>query len=331
MTECSRTGAQAQAGDGGVRAEIPVWLAFVFLFVTALSWAGSSVAGRAASGQVPPYALSFIRWLAAFMIFLPIGAPALWRHRRILFRNFPLMCAFSLFGVVGFTVPYYVGLQFTPAVNATLMNASGPIMILVLAFLMAGSRVSLAQATGIVFAVAGTVTIVFRGEVMSVMDVEVNVGDALVLSSFFSWALYTVMLKWRPDGMNQTAFLTALCGIASVMMLPMYLWEVEQGRTFALSRGNLIIIAYAALFPSVVAYVCWNLAINRLGANRASFTQYLIPVFGVVLAVLILGEEVAWFHVIGIGCIFAGIYLASAARRAETGAAGPATKQKAAQ
>lgn len=315
MSESSRTGGGAQKGDGGAWADFPVWLAYVFLMVTALSWAGSVVAGRAASAHVPPYTISFIRWAVAFLIYLPFGGPILWRQRRLLIRHFPIMCAFALFGVVGFTVPYYVGLQYTAAVNATLMNGTGPIMILVLAYLVVGTRISFGQGLGIALALAGTVTIVLRGDFADVLGLTINIGDALVLVSFFSWAVYTVMLKWRPDGMNELAFLVALCGIAALMMLPMYLWEIAQGRVLEPTRDNLLIIGYAALFPSVVAYVCWNVAVNRLGTSRASVTQYLIPVFGVVLSVFILGEDVVWYHLVGIGCIFAGIYLASAARR----------------
>lgn len=304
---------EARKETGG--AEISLWLAYAFLMVTALSWAASSVAGRAASGNVPPYTLSFIRWAAAFLVFLPFGARPLWRQRRMLIRHFPLMLAFALFGVVGFTVPYYIGLQYTPAVNAALLNGSGPIMIITLAYLMLDVKVTPAQGVGIVLSLIGTVAIVLRGEFSSLLAMRLNIGDMLVLVSFFSWSMYTVMLRWRPAGLDQSAFLVALCGLASGMMLPMYFWELIQEKSFELSTGNLMIIGYAALFPSAIAYVCWNLAVKRLGPGRASVTQYMIPVFGVMLAVLVLGESVRWFHLFGIACIFAGIYMASAVKR----------------
>lgn len=295
--------------------EMPVWLAYAFLLVTAMSWAASSVAGRAAAGNVPPYTLSFIRWAAAFLVFLPFGAKPLWRQRQTLYRHFPLMMAFSLFGVVGFTVPYYIGLQYTPAVNASLLNGLGPVMILALAYLMLGVKVTPAQGVGIVLAIVGSVAIVLRGEFSTLLALQINIGDMLVMVSFFSWSMYTVMLNWRPGGLDQSSFLVALCGLASAMMLPMYIWELVQGKTFEATTGNLAIIGYAALFPSAIAYVCWNAAVKRLGASRASVTQYLIPVFGVLLAVLLLGENVRWFHLFGIACIFTGVYLASAAKR----------------
>lgn len=305
----------ADRGAGAAPIEVPVWLAYLLLIVTALCWAGSSVAGRAAAGNVPPYTLSFIRWFAAFLVFLPFGGAALWRQRGILARNLPIMGAFSLFGVIGFTVPYYVGLQYTVAVNAALLNGSGPVMILLIAYLMLGSRVSGGQAAGIALSLVGVVIVVFRGDIAGLLAVSVNTGDLLVLCSFFSWSMYTVMLRWRPAGMGQMAFLVSICGIAWLVMLPMFLWEAAEVGIFEATAGNLTIVVYAALFPSVIAYVFWNVAVQRLDAHRAGVTQYLIPVFGIMLSVLILGEDVEWHHLAGIACIFTGIYLATATRR----------------
>ena len=115
----SKTENAAQA-----RTAIPYWLALAFLVIGALSWAGSSVAGRAASGNIPPFSLSFIRWALVALLFLLVSWRETWAQRKAILRQWPLLSAFGFFGVVGFTVPYYVGLQFTVAVNASLMNAT---------------------------------------------------------------------------------------------------------------------------------------------------------------------------------------------------------------
>ena len=107
------------------KSTIPYWVAIVFLVIGAFSWAGSSVAGRMASGNVPPFSLSFIRWFCVALLFLAIGGKETWKQRHLVARHWKLLVAFGFFGVVGFTVPYYVGLQFTVAVNTSLMNASG--------------------------------------------------------------------------------------------------------------------------------------------------------------------------------------------------------------
>ena len=210
----------------------PLWLALAFLAFSALSWAGSSVAGRAASGNIPPFTLSFVRWLCVFLCFLAIGWRDAWRQRDAIFRQWRILSAFALFGVVGFTVPYYVGLQFTVAVNATLMNASGTIWIVATTFLMTGETIRRRQALGVALGLFGTLTIVLRADYAQLAGIAVNAGDLFVLAAFFSWALYTAMLRWRPRGVGGIPFLIAITGIGSAMMLPLYLLDLGRGAVF---------------------------------------------------------------------------------------------------
>ena len=228
------------------------------------------------------------------------------------------MCAYAFFGVVGFTVPYYVGLQFTEAVNVGILNASSPILILLLSFAMLGIMIRTGQLVGVGFALIGTLVIVSRGSLETLLGFTINVGDLLALSAFLSWALYTVMLRWRPPGMGSYSFLVAIFALASLMMLPLYLIELGLGRSFEHTFDNWFIIGYAALFPSTLAYLAWNLAVPIVGPNLAAITQYLNPVFAISLAALILGETVETFHLAGIAAILAGIYLSSSRRQRST-------------
>ena len=292
----------------------PLWLALAFLAFSALSWAGSSVAGRAASGNIPPFTLSFIRWLCVFLCFLAIGWRDAWRQRAAIFRHWPILSAFALFGVVGFTVPYYVGLQFTIAVNATLMNASGTIWIVVTTFLMTGETITRRQTLGVALGLFGTLTIVLRADYAQLARITVNTGDLLVLAGFFSWAVYTAMLRWQPRDVGGIPFLVAITAIGSVMMLPLYLLDLVRGAGFEPTKVNVGILAYSVIFPSFLSYICWNRAVSVVGPGVASMAQYMIPVFGTVLAVLILGEIVETFHVFGVAIIFAGVWLVTAGR-----------------
>jgi drug/metabolite transporter (DMT)-like permease len=105
------------------------------------------------------------------------------------------------------------------------------------------------------------------------------------------------------------------------MMLPLWLWEfLAQGRTFELTPGNLLIIGYTGVFPSAFGYLCWSNAIRVLGPNTASMSQYLSPAFGVILAVILLGEEFYTYHLAGIALIFAGVFLATRPRPGGAGA-----------
>lgn len=296
------------------RSAIPYWLALVFLVIGALSWAGSSVAGRAASGQIPPFTLSFIRWGCVALLFLAVGGRQAWAQRHIIARHLPLMTAFGFFGVVGFTVPYYVGLQFTVAVNASLMNASGTLWIVGTAFLMTGALITRKQALGVVFGFCGTLTIVLRADISVLADFAINIGDLLVLSAFFSWAVYTVMLRWKPPEIGEMPFLTVMTCLAVIMMAPLYLVDVVQGKSFDADLGNIAIIGYAVIFPSFLSYILWNRAVPVVGSSVAGMAQYLIPIFGVTLSVIVLGESIENYHLAGIAVIFVGVWLVTSGR-----------------
>ncbi len=298
-------------------AAIPYWVALVFLVIGALSWAGSSVAGRAASGNIPPFSLSFIRWSCVALLFLLVSGRQTWAQRRVIAQHLPLLAAFGFFGVVGFTVPYYVGLQFTVAVNASLMNASGTLWIVGTAFLMTGALITRKQALGIVLGFCGTLMIVLRADISVLSEFTINIGDVLVLSAFFSWAVYTVMLRWKPPEIGEMPFLTVMTCLAVVMMAPLYVVDLVHGKSFEADIGNLTIIGYAIIFPSFLSYILWNRAVPVVGSSVAGMAQYLIPIFGVTLSVIVLGESIENYHLAGIGVIFVGVWLVTSGKKPE--------------
>lgn len=299
------------------RKTLPYWLALCFLVVGALSWAGSSVAGRAASGNIPPFTLSFIRWSCVALLFLLVSGRQTWAERHIIARHLPLLTAFGFFGVVGFTVPYYVGLQFTVAVNASLMNASGTLWIVGTAFLMTGALITRKQALGVVLGFCGTLMIVLRADLSVLADFTINIGDILVLSAFFSWAVYTVMLRWKPPEIGEMPFLTVMTCLAVLMMAPLYAVDLAQGESFEADMGNLTIIGYAVIFPSFLSYILWNRAVPVVGSSVAGMAQYLIPIFGVTLSVIVLGESIENYHLAGIAVIFIGVWLVTSGKKPE--------------
>jgi drug/metabolite transporter (DMT)-like permease len=211
----------------------------------------------------------------------------------------------------GFAVPYFWGLQYTQAVNAAVLNALGPVMILVIAAVTMGNRVGPVQLVGILFGVAGSLLIVFHGDLGALARLGVNVGDLLLMLAVFFWSCYTVALKRAPLGLDPFALMAALSGLTLPMLAPFYALEYAQRGGFELTERNLGIIFYTGVCSSIIAYLCWNRGVTTIGAARAGAAQYLMPVFGAVLAYLILGEAIEWYHWTGMVVIFAGIALSS--------------------
>jgi drug/metabolite transporter (DMT)-like permease len=213
-------------------------------------------------------------------------------------------------GVTNFNTFVYLGLQTTTATNAVLLVSTTPVLILILSFLMLGVRIRSSQVLGVLLSLSGVGAIVAAGDPVALASLELNAGDLWVLGAVVSWALYSVCLRWRPPGLDPLVFLTATIVIGLIPLLPLYLWDLARGSYMAVDAVSVGAIGYVALFPSVLAYVFWNRGVAELGANRTGQFLHLMPVFGTMLSMLLLGERLATYHLLGIGLIAAGLVLA---------------------
>jgi drug/metabolite transporter (DMT)-like permease len=283
---------------------------YLLLTLTALFWSGNFVLGRAVHGSVPPVGLAFWRWAGATLILI---GPA-WGHLRrdgpVLAASWPIVLVLSALGVAVFNTLVYIGLQTTGALNAVLMQSTMPVMIVALGFLAFRDTVTVRQAVGIALSLSGAVAIVTRGNPAALAGVELNGGDLWIVLAVASYAAYSVLLRRRP-AVHPLSLLVATFLPGSLMVLPFYVWESLSGRPVRLDAPSLLAIAYVAIFPSILAYFCFNRGVELVGANRAGLFIHLMPVFGSIMAVLFLGERFEPFHAAGIALILAGIVLAT--------------------
>jgi drug/metabolite transporter (DMT)-like permease len=291
------------------RQTTPLWLAYVLLLLTALFWSGTTIVGRAATGEISPFSLTFWRWLVAFLVFIPFGFRPFWAQRAIYIKYWRRMIGFSFFGVVGFTIPFFLGLQHTSAINGSLLQAAGPVIIVLTSLILLRIRLSTIEVVGTILAIVGSMLIVLHGDIAEISTLEFGLGDIFIVLSMLSWAIYTVTLRWKPAGLDSVGFIFVLAALSVPMILPFYLWELAQGLIFTPSPGNIGLILYSSVFASVIAYLCWNKSVEVVGPNVAGFSHYLIPVFGTIMSVVILGEIIEDYHYVAMVLIFTGLYL----------------------
>ena len=282
--------------------------AYLLLTLTALFWAGNSVIGRAARDFVPPVALAFWRWFIAFLLIMIVAAPYLKRDRARLIAKWPAVLALGLLGVAAFNTLLYSGLQFTTALNAVLIQSAQPPLILLAAFLLFGDRAGAAQIAGVLLSLAGVLVIVAGGDLDRLVQLRFNPGDALILVAALLWVIYSVLLRFRPE-VHPLSFLAVTFAIGWLAILPLYVAELAAGRHIVVAPESFAALAYVAIFPSLLAYAAFNRGVELLGAGRAGIFLNLMPVFGALLAVGLLGERLTLAHAIGMALIGAGILL----------------------
>jgi drug/metabolite transporter (DMT)-like permease len=282
---------------------------YLLLTLTALFWSGNMVLGRGIRADVPPMALAFWRWLIAFLLVLPLALPHLKAQWPRLKAGWKPIFILGLLGVGGYNTFAYVALQYTVATNAVLLNSFIPVATIAISWAFLGKHLRGQEGLGVLLSLIGALTIVARGDLQVLAHLNLNIGDVWMLGAVLIWAIYTVGLAWRPAGVHPMLMLAAFTAIGLIALFPAYLWEMASGRHINLHAGSLAALAYVGIFPSFVGYIFYNRGVAEVGANKASLFIHLMPVFGTLLSAVFLGEIPFWYHYLGIGLIFAGIWL----------------------
>jgi len=287
----------------------PPRMPYLLLILTTLFWSGNFVLSRGMHAAIPPMALSFWRWTVALLILGCVAHRHLRQQQGLLRVHGRFIFVQGLLGVLGFNTLLYLAMQYTTAINAVLVNSCIPVLIVVFSWLLYRETMSLRQCGGVLVSLAGVVSIMVGGDLATLGAVSFNRGDLLVLAAAVVWALYSSNLKRYPQGLHPLAYLTAINIVGLLAIFPLYLLELESGRTFAPNPAAMVTILYVAVFASVLAFIFWNRAIRAIGANRAGPFVHLMPVFSTILAVLFLDETLAWHHAQGAVLIFGGILM----------------------
>jgi drug/metabolite transporter (DMT)-like permease len=282
---------------------------YLLLTLTALFWSGNMVLGRGIRADVPPMALAFWRWAIAFALVLPLALPHLKEQWPLLKKGWKPVLILGLIGVGGYNTFAYLALQYTSATNAVLLNSFIPVVTIAISWAFLGKHLRRLEGLGVIISLCGALAIVARGDLNVLAHLNLNLGDAWMLLAVLVWAIYTVGLAWRPSGVHPMLMLAAMTAVGLAALLPAYLWEMAQGRHINVYLGSLGSLAYVGIFPSFLGYIFYNRGVAEVGASKASLFIHLMPVFGTLLSAIFLSEIPLWYHYLGIGLIFSGIWL----------------------
>jgi drug/metabolite transporter (DMT)-like permease len=284
--------------------------AYLLLSFMALCWAGNQVLGRAVAGHIPPIAYSFLRWSLATVIVLPFALPHVRRDWPVIRTRWRYLAFVGAIGGGLFNTLQYIALNHTTALNSLVLNSTGPIFIAMASFLIFRERLTLRQAGGMAVSMAGVLGIITKGDLNVLHELAFNNGDLLLLTGMATNGIYTALLRDRP-AIHWLSFLFMLFLVSALVVLPFLMWEIASGARMEVTSFTLAAVAYIAIFPSVVAYICLTRGVELIGANRSGIFLHMIPLFGALLAIGLLGEPLRVSHVIGFALILCGVALAS--------------------
>ena len=283
---------------------------YLLLSLTSLFWAGNIVLARYVAGHVPPMTLSCVRWIGAFLMLMPFAWPHLKQDWPALRARLPLMVGLSATGFAFNNAISYWALQYTEALNALLIQSSGPLFVALWSLLLFGMRLTWAQLAGITISLAGVLTILLRGDLAALVNIQFNRGDVMFAGAVLSFGLYSALITRRPK-IHQLSLISFTIGCGALLLLPFSIWEFSNGVRLKPDALTLATVIYVMIFPSTLAYLFFNRGIALIGPNRAAPFFHLVPVFGSAMAILLLGEQPQLFHLTGYLLVLAGVVIAS--------------------
>ncbi|WP_020395919.1 DMT family transporter [Thiolinea disciformis] len=285
---------------------------YILLVLAASFWGGNFNIARAFNAQLPPLGLSFWRWTLALLVILPF----IWKPMVAQWSSFKqhrgLVLLLALLGVTGFNSLVYLGLQTTTATNGVLMQSINPIFIIILSGLLLGEQASLRQWLGVMISLGGVIVILVRGDLETLKTLAFQRGDLIILIAVADWALYTVLLRKLPPTLKGLPILGYTVCIGWLALVPLYAYEhLMVQRYMPFNMTSIISVTYVAVFASVLAYLFWNHGAAKIGASRTGQFAHIVPVAGILIATLVLGEQLHSYHLLGIVLVASGIILAN--------------------
>ncbi len=299
-----------------MRPEAQTRLAASAIWLIPLLWSVNYFVARKAPGVVEPYTLACIRWGLAGLLLSIHARAELARNWRVIAAVWYQYVALGFCGMVVCGAWVYLGAQSTGAVNIALIYSASPVLIAIGSVIWLHERMRASQVLGVLLALTGVLHVIVKGQWGALGQVQFVAGDAWILAATISWAAYALLQKVWPSPMGSTARLAAICWGALPILLAGTVWEMMQPATPVLTLQAWVLGVSVALFPGVGAYWIYGWAQKMLGASKVAVTLYLGPLYGALLAWLVLGETLGWHHLLAAALILPGVYLVS---RAEAG------------
>ena len=286
--------------------------AYIFLILCTFFWAGNFIVGKVATlFEIPPFTLNFYRWLIAFLILFPFTYKKIFEGFDEIKKKIVPLSIMGFTSITIFNSIVYYSLNFTQVLNGVLMISTIPVLIIFFSSCFTNERIKFTQITGVATSLFGVLIIITKLEINKLLSLSLNRGDLWILVAMISWATYSIMVKEKKINLSPFALLETLIFIGLLFLIPFYLYEIYSEKYLLINIPVILTIGYVVLFAGIGAYIFWIGAIQLIGPSRSGIFLHLIPFFSSLMAIFLLGERLANFHIVGAAFIISGIFLST--------------------
>ena len=286
--------------------------AYIFLVLCTLFWAGNFIVGKVASlFEIPPFSLNFYRWLIAFIILFPFTYTKIIENFHEIKKKIIPLSIMGFTSITIFNSVVYYSLNFTQVLNGVLMISTIPVLIIFFSSCFTNEKIKINQILGVITSLIGVLIIITKFQLSTLLSLNLNKGDLWILVAMISWATYSIMVKEKKINLDPLALLQTLIFIGLIFLIPFYLYELHNAQYLKLNIPVLLTVGYVVIFAGIGAYIFWIGAIKIIGPSRSGVFLHLMPVFSSLMAIFLLGERLANFHIFGALFILIGIIVST--------------------
>ncbi|MEP6699767.1 MAG: DMT family transporter [Bacteroidota bacterium] len=280
--------------------------------LAAYIWSGNFIVAKAVNKEIPPISLNFYRWLTAAVIIFPFALKKFRKEWPVVRQSWHYLFWISLSGVALFNTFVYIGAHYTSAINLALIGTtSSPVMSVIFARIFLKEKIGWLKLAGMILCIVGVFFLLSKGNFQNLLALHFSTGDLWMLLAAFCFAVYNTMVKKKPSGISPINFLFVIFSLGTLMVFPFFVWELNRSSAVEWNANLIFSILFLGLGASVICFLIWNIAINKLGAGRTALFGNLIPIFSSLEAVIILHEQFSWVHIVSMLLVLSGILLAN--------------------
>ena len=301
------------AKTGGVRP-----LVFIKLLLTAIFWGGTFIAGRTVAGHVGPYSAAFLRFLVAGTVLTVLACRNGPGGMRVSRDQWLPLVFLGLTGVFSYNICFFKGLTLLQAGRASLVIATNPVFITLLSAVIFKERLSRWGLVGIILSVTGAMVVISRGDITTILDGGIGMGEVYIFGCVMSWVAYSLIGKVALKGVSPLVAVAYSAVIGAGFLLGPALGEGLLADVDGYRLLDWAAVVYLGFFGTVLGFVWYYEGIRELGPSRASLFINFVPISAVILAFIILDEPITLSLVVGTVMVTSGVtmnHLAAAQRR----------------
>lgn len=283
--------------------------AYVLLVFTMLTWGANAVAARLAVGEIPPMLLTCLRWSVCCAALALTSRAQIATHWRSLLPRWRSILLMGALGFTGFNALFYAAAHHTTAINIAIIQGTIPVLVLIGSLFLYHTRITGLQIIGAVLTMGGIAVVASQGELARLAALEFNIGDVWIVIACVLYAGFALGLRQRP-AVPAIVFFAALAAVAAVVSLPFVAVEIAMGQSYLPSAKGWLLVLFIGLLPSFISQLTFMQGVALIGPARAGMFMNLVPIFGPLLAVMVLGEPLSAYHAVALALVLGGIYIA---------------------